>query len=39
MMAGTYGSSDSSADNKDDAHFLGKGVLRVGDIGTMIILR
>lgn len=36
---GTYGSSESDAMFKDDAYFTGKGVLRVGDVGSQIILR
>jgi len=36
---GTYGATGSGADYVDDAAFAGKGVLKVGRIGTQIILR
>lgn len=36
---GTYGSSESDATNKDDTRFAGAGQLRVGQIGSMILLR
>jgi len=36
---GTYGSSESAAQYKDDEHFTGPGVLRVGRLGTMVVLR
>ena len=37
--SGTYGSSASAAQVKDDAHFAGSGVLVVGKLGMYIIFR
>ena len=36
---GTYGSTASSAQYKDDAYFTGTGVLKVGKIGEYILIR
>jgi len=38
-IPGTYGSSESGAMFQNDTHFVGKGVLRVGRIGSCVILR
>jgi len=37
--AGIYGSSESAADIRDDVHFAGTGVLRVGKLGVVILLK
>ena len=37
--SGTYGSSASVAQNKDDTHFAGSGVLVVGKLGLYVIFR
>ena len=37
--SGTYGSSTSSAQIKDDRHFTGSGVLIVGKLGMFIVFR
>mgnify|MGYP003310141614 CR=1 FL=1 len=37
VQAGTYGSSVSDAQFKDDTHFVGKGKLLVGKIGSIIV--
>ena len=39
MPSGTYGSSQSAAQHKDDVHFAGTGVLRATGGGMMLILR
>ena len=39
MPSGTYGSSQSAAQHKDDVHFAGKGVLRATGGGMLMILR
>lgn len=36
---GIYGSSSSGAARKDDVHFAGAGVLKIGNIGTTILFR
>lgn len=36
---GTYGSTSSDAQYKDDAYFTGAGVLKVGKIGVYILIR
>ena len=36
---GTYGSTESDAQYKDDAYFTGTGVLKVGKIGVYILIR
>ncbi|MBQ3341678.1 MAG: hypothetical protein IJG84_07260 [Kiritimatiellae bacterium] len=37
MPGGTWGSSESAADNKDDVHFAGKGVLSVASGSILIV--
>jgi len=39
VKAGIYGSTESTADIKDDEHFSGTGVLKVGTLGGVVILR
>lgn len=39
LPPGTYGSSDSSAMNKDDAFFAGSGVVRVGKSGLIAVVK
>ena len=40
MRSGTtYGSSETTADNIDDIHFSGAGVLKVETIGTVIVVK
>lgn len=36
---GTYGSTASRAVNKNDDYFTGEGILRVGQVGSLVILR
>ena len=36
---GVYGSTSSRAMEKDDARFSGAGMLRVGDVGTCLVIR
>jgi len=36
---GSYGSSQSAAEFKDDIHFAGKGILKVGKSGMMVVVR
>lgn len=36
---GTYGSTESDAQYKNDAYFTGKGVLKVGKLGMYILIR
>ena len=39
LAVGTYGSSASAADTKDDAHFVGCGIVQVGPSGSFIQIR
>jgi len=36
---GTSGSSESSAEYKDDVHFSGVGIVKTGEIGFSLIVR
>lgn len=38
VESGTYGSSESSAEHKDDEHFAGPGILRVGQFGLILVV-
>ena len=39
LASGSYGSSASSADTKDDAHFSGSGIVQVGPSGICVLVR
>lgn len=39
LAGGTWGSSESPADHKDDAHFKGKGMIYVRGEGSVIVVR